>query len=258
MGHGPMELFGCQRLLSPLADQFFELGLDDIENFSHCALGRPRFEFKCFSLCDDLFSWQIPITHSCDFSRFLNLMLADILLHHLIVELVGVFLRQVVVDFPLFRLNDVGLLGICHVSQAVFIIFAQIFRKKLFMLKSSFFLLHQPFGRRDVPWLVVRVEFAHNLVELVHLQVLVVFVSPCCLAELALLLLARVSCCFTGNVIKLLLKRSDFSLVLCVTKLIVLQIGICGIALVDVILSYSCCNFSCFLLPHGSSGTFCG
>ena len=69
-------------------------------------------------------------------------MLADILPHDLVIKLVGILLRQIVVDLAFLRLDDVGLLGISHVRQTIFIILDQIFRKELFVLPSCLFLLH--------------------------------------------------------------------------------------------------------------------
>ena len=137
-----MEFLRCQGLLSPLANQFLKFGLDDVKDLGDCTLGSPRLQLKGFALGDNFFRWQLAISNSGDLLCLLNLMLADILLHDLVIKLVGILLRQIVIDLAFLGLDDVGLLGISHVRQTVFIILDQIFRKELFVLPSCLFLLH--------------------------------------------------------------------------------------------------------------------
>ena len=116
----------------------------------------------------------MPISNVLTSFSSLNFVLHHILRHDLVIELERILLSQFVIDFTLFGLNNICLLWICHVCEAVLVTWCKVLGEKLLMLPGRFLLLHQPLGRGDMSGLVVAVEFAHYLVELIHVEIVFV------------------------------------------------------------------------------------
>ena len=101
-------------------------------------------------------------------------MLHHILSHDFVIEFQRILRSQVVVDLTLLWLDDISLVRVSHVGEAVLIALREILGKVLLVFPGGLLLLHQPLGRGSVLALVVSVELAHHLVELVHVEVVLI------------------------------------------------------------------------------------
>ena len=179
-------------------------------------------------------------------------MLSDVLWQDLIIKLVRILLCQVVIDLSLFWFNNICLLRVGHIGQTVFVVFGQIFRKEFFVFPGSFLLLHQSLCGRFMSGLVITIKFTHDFVELVHVKIVILLLTTCCLFEHTLLLCTWLRISFICKIIKLLLKCSNFSFIFCVLEFISCDLRLCG----GVIGIYLLGNLSSFSLSHRSSRSF--
>lgn len=104
-----------------------------------------------------------------------DLVLQNVLCHHLIIELKRALLCQVVVDLTLLGLDDVGALGVDRVGKGVLLEVdlagAHLFVQVVLVLPASLLLVHETTRGRLVLFDASSVELAHHFVELIHVQI---------------------------------------------------------------------------------------
>ena len=102
-------------------------------------------------------------------------MLHNILVHHLVIELERALLCQIIIDLTLFRLDNVGTLGVDGVGQRVLIKInissALLLEQMVLVLPAGFLLIHESASWRFVLLHARVVEVAHDFVELIHVEV---------------------------------------------------------------------------------------
>ena len=120
------------------------------------------------------------------------------------------------------------------------------------MFPGSLLLLHQSLCWRFMSGLVITIKFTHDFVELVHIKIVILLLTMCCLLEHTLLLCTWLRISFISKIIKLLLKCSNFSFIFCVLEFISCDLRLCG----GVISIYLLSNLGSFSLSHRSSCSF--
>ena len=89
---------------------------------------------------------------------------SDVLVHHLLVELVEVLMCVVIIELTLMRLDDIGAIGAGTVSQRVFVARVQVALDNTLVLAGRVHLVHES-ARGRLVLLVARVELGHRRVE---------------------------------------------------------------------------------------------
>jgi len=89
---------------------------------------------------------------------------SDVLVHHLLVELVEVLMCVVIIELTLMRLDDIGAIGAGTVSQRVLVARVQVALDNTLVLAGRVHLVHES-ARGRLVLLVARVELGHRRVE---------------------------------------------------------------------------------------------
>ena len=89
---------------------------------------------------------------------------SDVLVHHLLVELVEVLMCVVIIELTLMRLDDIGAIGARTVSQRVLVARVQVALDNTLVLAGRVHLVHES-ARGRLVLLVARVELGHRRVE---------------------------------------------------------------------------------------------
>ena len=89
---------------------------------------------------------------------------SDVLVHHLLVELVKVLMCVVIIELTLMRLDDIGAIGARTVSQRVLVARVQVALDNTLVLAGRVHLVHES-ARGRLVLLVARVELGHRRVE---------------------------------------------------------------------------------------------
>jgi len=138
-----------------LLDERTELLFDHFQNLGNRALGQYVFVLQ---------GRMLPLSGT---------VLADILVHDVVVEFERVFEGHVVVDLTALWLDHVSLLRTSHVGQGVGLggHLAHLLLKESLVVPGCILLLDEALSRRCVLPEVGLVELTHDLVELVHTQI---------------------------------------------------------------------------------------
>ena len=103
-----------------------------------------------------------------------NLVLHHILTHDLVIKLERALLGHIIIDFSLFGLDHVSALWIDSVSDAVVLkvdlTALSLVVEQVLVVPGCLLLVHQAASWRRVLLLIVVIEFAHDFIELIHVE----------------------------------------------------------------------------------------
>lgn len=129
-----------QLLLSQVAADLHQLNKSILDNLKNAAYLPPGYLF--------LVDGTLLFYYLSVFVLFLrHFVLQDLLSHHLVVELDGVFVGHVVVQLSVFGFNHVGFIRTGSVVEFVVLVVLQLLRQNLFVFPGGLLLRNQTFSR---------------------------------------------------------------------------------------------------------------